>query len=144
MANRHKGEVSIEVDGRDYTMALTIDAMVALEDMFSTPQKSVTFQEVLLMGDRGSVKALRALIWASLQLHHPEIQIKDISGLVQAGGGLDVFAEKFVTLAKATFADPKDLEALGVKATANPPQAQAATPTRGTGGRSTSARAAKV
>ena len=138
MGNRHKGEVSIEIDGEVYTMALTVDAMVALEDQFSTTQKFVTFQEVLAQADRGSVKAIRALLWAALQLHHPGIEMKDISPLVHAAGGLNVMTEKFTKLARESFADPNDLEALGVKAGANPPQAQADKTNRGTGARSSS------
>lgn len=137
MANRHKGEVSIEVDGTVYTLALTIDAMVALEDLFSTP-KVMTFQEVIAEADRGSMKHLRALIWASLQLHHPALEVKDISPLVHAAGGLSVFSVKFMELAKASFADPKDLEALGIKAGANPRRAQGDIRTRGIGAVSTS------
>ena len=44
MANRQNGEVSIDVDGTQYTLAMTIDSMVALEEMFSTPTQMVTFQ----------------------------------------------------------------------------------------------------
>ena len=138
MANRHKGEVTIDVEGTAYTLALTIDAMVALEDQFSTPQKLVTFQEILGLADRGSVKAMRALIWAALQRHHPTITLTDVSDLVQRAGGLAAFVQTFSALAKVSFADPKDLEALGVPTGANPPRAQGGTPIRGTGGRSTS------
>jgi hypothetical protein len=144
MANRQKGEVSIDVDGTTYTLALTVDAMVALEEMFSTPAKSVTFQDVITESDKGSIKHLRGLLWSLLQLHHPELGIKDISPLVQRAGGLGVFAAKFMELAKSAFADPADLEALGVKAGTNPPQAQAGKKIRGIGERSTSARAAQA
>ncbi len=138
MANRQNGEVSIEIDGKSYTMALTLDAMVAVEDLFSTAQKSVTFQEVTEGADRGSAKHLRGLLWASLVTHHPDLDVKDVSALVQKAGGLAVFTMKLMELAKSTIADPKDLEALGVAPSANPPRAQAATKTRGTGERSIS------
>lgn len=144
MANRQNGEVSITIDGKVYTMAMTIDAMVALEEMFSTPQKDMTFQEVSDLCERGSMKHLRAMLWATLQGHHPEFEIKDVSGLVQAAGGLGVFTIKLMEMAKATQPDQKDLAALGIRADANPPQAQAAKQTRTSGGRSTSARGAQA
>lgn len=144
MANRQNGEVSITIDGTVYTMAMTIDAMVALEEMFSTPQKTVTFQDVSDMCERGSMTHLRGMLWAVLQGHHPEVQIKDVSRLVQAAGGLGVFTVKLMQMAKATQPDQQDLAALGIKADANPRQAQAAKATRGSGGRSTSAPAGKA
>lgn len=145
MANRQNGEVSIQVGDTNYTMALTIDAMVALEEMFSTPQKSVTFEEVTAAADRGSVKHLRAMIWAVLQQHHPELEIKDISPLVQKAGGLKGMERKLVELAKATMADPADLAELGVATKGNPPPAQISKKaTNGSGGVSSSARGARV
>lgn len=139
MANRQNGEVSIEIDGKTYTLALTIDAMVALEDAFSTPTKPMTFQEVIDRSDAGSIKHLRGLLWAVLQAHHPAITIKDVSPLVQKAGGLGAITLKLMELAKSTQVDPKDLEALGIKSGANPPQAQDDDKTSGTGGNSTSA-----
>lgn len=144
MANRQNGEVSITIDGKVYTMAMTIDAMVALEEMFTTPQKAMTFQEVSDLCEAGSMKHLRALLWAVFQAHHPDIEIKDVSRLVQAAGGLGEFTVKLMQLVKATQPDPKDLAALGIKADANPPQAQARKATRGNGARSISAPVGKA
>lgn len=145
MANRQNGEVSLQVGDQTYTMALTLDAMVALEEMFSTPAQSVTFQDVTEAADRGSVKHLRAMLWAVLQLHHPELTIKDISPLVQRAGGLPALQRKFIELAKASMADPADLADLGAGVHRNPPPAQVSKKaTNGTGVGSTSAHAGKA
>jgi hypothetical protein len=144
MANRQKGEISIDVGGTSYTMALTVDAMCQLEDLFSTPQKAMTFQQVIELADGGSIKHLRGLLWAALQLHHPELEIKDISPLVQSAGGIKVFVATFMRLAKESFADPQDVEALGIKPDANPPQAPGGKRTRTTGAGSTSMPGASV
>jgi len=138
MANRQNGEVSIEIDGKTYTLAMTIDSMVALEDLFSTGDTTVTFQDVIDRSDRGSMKHLRGLLWSVLQEHHPEVAITDVSRLVQKAGGLGAITVKLMELAKGTQADPKDLEALGVKPEKNPPPAQDGGKTSGTGADSTS------
>ena len=138
MANRENGEVSLVIGDKTYTLAMTINAMVALEDMFSTPSQMVTFQKVSEMADAGSIKHLRAILWAVLQEHHPDVTIEQVSTLVRDAGGLGVFTVKLLEMAKATMADPKDLEALGIRPTANPQPAQGGRATRGTGGRSTS------
>lgn len=132
MANRQKGEVSLSVEGQIYTFVLTIDAMVALEDMFSTPQREVTFQQVADRSIAGSVKHTRGLIWASLQEHHPDLTLKDVSNLIQQAGGVFAFSEKLQQLQLAAAADPKDIEELGLNG--NPRKAQAKSKKRvGTG-----------
>lgn len=138
MANRQNGEVSVEIDGKQYTLAMTINAMVALEDMFSTPTQSVTFQQVSEKADAGSIRHLRAILWAVLQRYHSDVTIEQVSDLVQEAGGIAVFTVKLLEMAKATMPAPEDLAALGIKSTANPQPAQVAKPTRGTGARSTS------
>lgn len=139
MANKHKGEIDIEVGDKTYTLALTLDAMCQLEDKFSTPDRPVTFQEVIELADGGSLRHLRALIWAALQLHHKDMSIQDISPMVHEAGGIFQFSMAFIRLAKESFADPKDLEGLGVKAGQNPRRAQGGKRIRGTGAASTSA-----
>lgn len=144
MANREHGEVSITIGGKVYTMKCGLKAMKALEAMFSTPQQYVTFQEVSELCDRGSMTHTEALLWAVLQKHHPEVQLKDIDGLIDAAGGLGVFTVKLMEMARAMQPDARDLAALGIPATANPQPAQATKANRGTGGRSSSAPDAKA
>lgn len=135
MANKEKGEVSIVAGGATYRLAITLDAMVALEEMFSTPTAPVTFQQVVDRSDAGSMKHTRALVWAALQVNEPPPDIGDVSRIVEAAGGLGAFTTALLKLAKAIMPDPKDLEALGIKP--NPRTAQAGKKT-GTGATSIS------
>lgn len=138
MGNREKGSVTIDIGGRQYRMALTLDAMVALEDMFSTPDNTVTFQDVLDRSDKGSMKYTRALVWAVLQVNDPPPALSTISDIVEEAGGIGAFTVSLMKLAKTLVPDAKDLEALGIKA--NPPAARVGrNPKAGTGGISTSA-----
>jgi hypothetical protein len=114
MANAEKGEVSLVIGDDTYTLALTIDSMVALEEAFSTPTKAVTFQDVMAAADRGSITHLRAFLWAALIEHHPSMTIKDISPLVQKAGGVAAITMKLMELAKRSAADADDLAVLGV------------------------------
>jgi hypothetical protein len=129
VANREKGEVSLEIGETSYTLYLDLNAMALLEDYFSTPQKDVTFDEVLQRVNRGSVRHIRAFVWAALQYHHPTITVKEAGDLVQKGGGLVEFGRKVQALGTSTIPDPDDLQVLGVNG--NPPQAQAAKRRRG-------------
>jgi hypothetical protein len=144
MANREKGHISIDIGGRAYCMALTLDAMVALEELFSTPDKPVTFQEVMERSDAGSMTHTRALIWATLQANDPQPSLSEISGLVEEAGGFGTFTVALLKVAKAVVPDPKDLDALGIRAP-NPPAAQVGRRSKaGTGVNSTSTPGASV
>lgn len=136
MANRERGEVSLQIGERTYTLALTIDAMVSLEEMFSTPEKAMTFTEIMALADKGSMKHLRGLIWAVLQAHHPEIEVSQVSALVAESGGIPGMYAKLQQLSGAAAPDARDLNELGVKPP-NPPRAQVGRKA-GTGGRLTS------
>lgn len=142
-ANRERGEVALEVSGRTYVMALTVDAMCALEAMFSTPAKFMTFQEITDLAERGSMTHIRGVVWAVMLEHQPEFKLSDVSKLVRSAGGLTPLTVKLAELVAAAQPDQRDLDALGVKQpNANPPQAQAAR--RGTGAGSTSKPAAQT
>lgn len=142
MANKELGELSMDIGGETYTMSLTIDAMVRLEEMFSTDDKIMTFQQVAALADRGSMKHVRAMLWAVFVVNHPELKIEDMGKLIAKGGGLARFTKQLEDLAKASNPDPKDLQALGVK-TPRPAQANGRA-SRGTGAVSTSTPGASV
>lgn len=137
VANSQKGEVSFDVDGTSYTLYLDFNATCLLEDYFSTPQKEVTFDEVMEKAFRGSTRYCRAMIWAALQYHHPTITMQEAGDIVQKSGGLTALSAKLSALAKTATADPEDLRALGVNSKANPQRAQARAK-RNAGGNSTS------
>lgn len=139
MANAGKGEVSLQINETTYTLVLTLDAMVALEEMFGTPEKPVFFPEIAALAEKGSTKHARALFWALFQEHHADVQLTQVSKLVQAAGGIVALGETLTKVMASTEPDKKDLDTLGVKK--NPQSAQAAKArTNGTGERSTSGR----
>ncbi len=37
MANKHRGEISAQFDGKPYTLCLTLGALAQLEDIFQAP-----------------------------------------------------------------------------------------------------------
>lgn len=142
MANREKGEVSLTVGGKPYTLVLTTNAMVQLEDLFSTPDREATFQQVLEKVSSGSVRHIRGFVWAALQEYHPTMTVKDAGDFITEAGGLIAFSAQLESLTQSTTPDKRDLDDLGV--TPNPPKARATRRSRGTGGRSTSPHDARV
>lgn len=141
MANRENGEVRMVIDGKTYTLVLNTDVMVILEEHFSTPQHDVTWDDIWTRVLRGSVKTVRALIWAMLQQHHPTITIEAASKLIDRAGGFAGLTDILTQAGKSSTPDPKDVKELGLD---KRPQTAQKTRRRGTGGGSTSTRAASV
>lgn len=135
MANPHKGESSIEIDGKPYTLALTLNAMCELEALLSTPEKDVTFLDVLhSVTVRRKTTYMRAIFWAALQEHHPGITVKDAGTLIQRLGGLVAFAKQLDEILKTTQPDKDDLPPAGAEATGpRPLKAQVASGGTGDG-----------
>lgn len=142
MANRERGEIRMTVDGTDYQLVLNMDVMVILEDYFSTPEKEVVWEEIWGRVLRGSVKTVRALIWAMLQPHHPTLAIDAVSTLIDRAGGFPGLTHILKQAAGTSMPDPADVKELDVPK--RPRAAQGTRARRGTGGVSTSTRAASA
>lgn len=62
---RERGELTIAVNGRSWILRPTINAICELEDL--TGQ---TFADVARMAERGSVTAMRLMVWCYLRDKH--------------------------------------------------------------------------
>lgn len=137
MANRHRGEVALEIEGKVYTLHAGINAVAEAENVFSTADRRVTYQEIAQHAINGSVTHIRALIWAMLRKHHRDLSLSDVGDLIDLAG-MDAIERKFSDLVRANVPDPEDLRVLGVDP--NPPKAQG-DQKAGTSGRSSRKRA---
>ena len=92
MANPHKGELTFEADGTTYTLHYTHDALVELEDQLDRGIISIVSELERWTKDPELVRLsmVRAIFWAGLHDHHPEIDIKAAGELITKAGGLMV------------------------------------------------------
>lgn len=137
-------DVTVEVQGMVYTLRLDINAMCAIEEAESTPDRRVRFQEIAArlnvakgQEDRIEFRSLRLLIWGLLQCHHPAMTLRQAGDLLN---NLDETqaARVMREIAGDTSPDPEDVAALGGGRPNPPPPARAkATRPGGTGTRST-------
>src|SRR5262245_46601839 len=139
MANPQRGEVDVTVGDTTYTLALDLNAMCELEDVLSTPEHPISFQDVTRGMVASNMRYVRAFIWATLRRHHKEITLLGVSDLIQAAGGLEPFVSHIKDLMAFTRPDARDARALkeGGPTNGRPPEAAPS----GTGTRSTSKRA---
>lgn len=128
MANRERGEVATEIDGTQYTLRPSFDAVCELETVAGK-----SFELVVAECFEGRLSGLRAVVWCLLQAHHgDEIKsLKDASAWIERAGGLDgVFG-----LVNEVLAANEEPRVEGGTTAPNPRRARA-----GTGGRSSSRR----
>lgn len=107
------GEVTREIGGKSYTFKLGVNQMIALEEMCSTPEKRVTFQEVATRAEKGDIVAARALLLVSLKKYQPDMTEEDAGDLMDVVG-----REMGLLMAGVTEGakpDPADIKALGVR-----------------------------
>jgi hypothetical protein len=83
MGNKHRGEVSFDIDGKTWTLALGINALCELEAEFDKPVNAI-FAEM----DDGkvSVRTLRSVFRAGLARHHSKISQAEAGDLMEAVG----------------------------------------------------------
>lgn len=85
MSNPHRGEVTVEADGRTWTLKLGANALIELEQ-----QLGGGLAEKLQDEATSKVLIVRSVIWAAARKHHPDIteeragELIDDIGLTEA------------------------------------------------------------
>lgn len=132
MANREKGESSLEVGGKTYTLVIGLDEICQLEELVSRDGRDYTIQEILNLCQRGSLRFVRAILWASMVRKQPRITLSDVSVIIQELGGMQRAFEVMGEVFRSMQPDPEDQKS--ADGVARPRKAR----TAGIGGDSTS------
>lgn len=84
MANPHKGELAITAGGRPYVLQYTSDSLVELEDALDMGIMAILAELQTWSTDprKMRLKWVRALFWAGLRAHHPEVDLKAAGELI--------------------------------------------------------------
>lgn len=125
MVNRERGEVSLTVGERTYTLVLNTNAMAAIEDHLSTPLREVTWESFWERIAKGSVRAIRVLLWGMARKYHPELTVEAIGELVDSVGGLEGLTRVLHAAQGATTPDADDAATLAEANHDRPRTAQA-------------------
>jgi len=83
MANPHRGQVPLQAVGTTYTLCLSTNAMCELEGL--TGEAIGTLAEKM-NGDSVRMTDVRALVWAALQDHHPDADLKEAGNIITLAG----------------------------------------------------------
>ncbi|MBX7496761.1 hypothetical protein K3172_12920 [Qipengyuania sp. 6B39] len=77
--NPLKGEVALVLsDGREFTLALDMEAMLTVEEATGKP-----LAKVMAMAGEGFLSASAAIALAAFQRHHPEITRADVLEMIR-------------------------------------------------------------
>ncbi|WIY23352.1 GTA-gp10 family protein [Parasedimentitalea psychrophila] len=79
MANRFKGEVSITIDGKVWTLVCDFNAMAEFEEATGMDAMAA-FEKA--EGGEVSIADLRHMVHAFLKLHHPEATLRDAGNVM--------------------------------------------------------------
>ena len=83
MGNSARGDRTIEIDGVEYTLRMSINAICELEDRADRPIEAIGSR--LGNGDAG-VRDIRLLWWAALRDHHSDVDLQGAGLLIEAIG----------------------------------------------------------
>lgn len=82
--NSLKGDVALPVGDVTYTLCLSANAIVELEEYLDQPVAQIG--ESLTDLAKLRMNTLRAVVWAGLREHHSEVDIKAAGALMDAAG----------------------------------------------------------
>lgn len=90
MANPQRGEVSFDAGGKTYTLHYSANALCELEDLLDKGIIELTTEMQGWEKNPGKIrfKTIRAMFWAGLRDHHPEIDVAGAGELVTNAGGI--------------------------------------------------------
>ncbi len=117
MANRHRGEISALLDGRERTLCLTLGALAELEDAFGA--EDLVALATRFESGRLSARDIVRVIGSGLRGAGEEIGDEAV-GAMRTEGGAAGFARVAADLIRATFGADETESAEG-RETENPP-----------------------
>ena len=99
MANANRGEVEFTAGGKTYTLRYTTNALCELEDALDCGLPEI----VERVRDPKSVRlsTVRALVWAGLREHHPDITLLQAGTLVGEYGMMETLQKVGVAFERA-------------------------------------------
>jgi hypothetical protein len=106
MANPERGQVALTVEDRTYTLILDMNALCELEELLSTPSQAVTAAQAFVAAANLSYRHVRALVWAALRRHHPDLTLSAVGDLIEAAGGPEQLFETLKRVREASDPDP--------------------------------------
>lgn len=119
MANQQKGELSLRVNDRVYTLRPSLNALCVAEE-----RTGRTTSDLMLAAGMGSMNATRTVLWSYLQKYHAaDFKTFDQVGDLIDEAGLDEINRQLQKLMEIN-QPPVDATALAAEGAGRPPEGQ--------------------
>ena len=122
MANQERGETTVTIGDRSFTLVMDFQAIRAVEGELSTETRDAVYHEILRAANRGQYRAITGLFWASMQRHHPDMTMAKVDKLISELGGLDKLNTVLKQNVKASEPTKEEVKAAGGGKTKERPQ----------------------
>ncbi len=103
MANRHRGEISARLDGREWTLCLTLGALADLENLFEAEDVGQLAER--FSSGRLSASDMLRVITAGLRGGGHTLELEEVAEMQAEGGALG-YARIVSELLAVTFSAP--------------------------------------
>jgi len=138
MTNPVKGEVEFKVEGVTYTLVMTFNGLIDVQNALAVNGVKPKIERVMQLVAEQDMEAFRAVFWGTLRRHHPGISLEAAGDLTSDAGGLPALDAMLAAVSRGSAPDPRDVQAVEV-AMGRPSRAAKAarkTTTRGIGAKS--------
>lgn len=103
-ANAVKGEASINVGARDYTLAFNINAMCEVEYILNLSTDHI----LRALASSPPLHVVRALLWGGLRQHHADVDLIGAGNLIEQMGGPGLALDGIGKALVSAFPEAKD------------------------------------
>ena len=121
MANRHRGDIEAQLDGKSYRLCLTLGALAELEDAFGA--EDMLSLATRFESGRITARDCMRIIGAGLRGGGHDVANEDVAAM-QANHGVAGFVEIVARLLNATFSGGRTETTANAPATAAPASPQ--------------------
>ncbi|WP_426041503.1 hypothetical protein [Brevundimonas sp. TWP2-3-4b1] len=104
MANREKGQVAFDVEGRTYLLVFNVNALCEVEYLLNLSTDRIL--AALMVSP--PLHVVRALLWGGLRQHHPEVDLKIAGDLIESAGGSGPALEKIGEALMSAFPEAEE------------------------------------
>lgn len=114
MANPHRGEFDLRLNGTTYRCKLGLDALTEFQEMFRPPGgRAPKVAELIEEVRAEQLKYIRALMLCALMEYQPDLTPKDVSAIIDEADPAEI-RSLMGRLGASAQPDAASLEALGV------------------------------
>jgi hypothetical protein len=86
MANKYRAEAEMQVGGQTYWLRFGTNEVAEVENVLDLGNFVSMFPRGVI---RLGFRQLRAVLWAALRLHHPEVSLADVGNMIDTLGDGD-------------------------------------------------------